>query len=34
VEADENESAAVYRAFKEFLIYHALTKEYQNDTIR
>jgi len=28
VEADENESAAVYRAFKEFLIYHALTKEY------
>jgi len=28
VEADENEAAAVYRAFKEFLIYHALTKEY------
>jgi len=34
VEADENEAAAVYRAFKEFLIYHALTKEYQNDTFR
>jgi len=34
VEADENEAAAVYRAFKEFLIYHALTKEYQNDIIR
>ena len=34
VEADENEAAAVYRAFKEFLIYHALTKEYRNDTIR
>jgi hypothetical protein len=28
VETDENEAAAVYRAFKEFLIYHALTKEY------
>jgi len=28
VEADDNEAAAVYRAFKEFLIYHALTKEY------
>ena len=28
VEADEHEAAAVYRAFKEFLIYHALTKEY------
>ena len=28
VEADENEAAAVYRAFKEFLVYHALTKEY------
>jgi len=28
VEADEHEAAAVYKAFKEFLVYHALTKEY------
>ena len=26
VEADEKEVAAVYRAFKEFLVYHALTR--------
>ena len=26
VKADEKESAAVYRAFKEFLVYHALTR--------
>ena len=26
VEADEEEAAAVYRAFKEFLVYHALTR--------
>jgi hypothetical protein len=28
VEADEKEAAAVYRAFKQFLVHHALTKEY------
>ena len=28
VEADEKEAAAVYKAFKQFLVYHALTKEY------
>ena len=28
VEADEKEAAAVYRAFKAFLVHHALTKEY------
>jgi len=27
VPADENESAAVYKAFKEFLVYHALTRD-------
>jgi hypothetical protein len=26
VEADEKEAAAVYKAFKEFLVYHALTR--------
>lgn len=26
VEADEQEAAAVYKAFKEFLVYHALTR--------
>ena len=26
VEADEKEVAAVYKAFKEFLVYHALTR--------
>ena len=26
VKADEKEAAAVYRAFKEFLVYHALTR--------
>jgi hypothetical protein len=26
VPADENEAAAVYRAFKQFLIHHALTR--------
>jgi len=26
VPADEKESAAVYKAFKEFLVYHALTR--------
>ena len=25
---DENEAAAVYKAFKQFLVYHALTKTY------
>ena len=28
VEADEKEAASVYKAFKQFLVYHALTKEY------
>jgi hypothetical protein len=28
VEADEKEAVAVYRAFKQFLVHHALTKEY------
>jgi len=28
VEADEKEAAAVYKAFKQFLVHHALTKEY------
>ena len=28
VPVDEKEAAAVYKAFKEFLVYHALTKEY------
>ena len=28
VDADEKEAAAVYRAFKQFLVHHALTKEY------
>jgi hypothetical protein len=28
VEADEQEAAAVYKAFKEFLTYHALTRKY------
>lgn len=28
VDADEKEAAAVYKAFKQFLVYHALTKEY------
>lgn len=28
VEADEKEAAAVYRAFKQFLVHHALTKEW------
>ena len=27
VPADEKEAAAVYRAFKQFLVHHALTKE-------
>jgi hypothetical protein len=26
VPVDDNEAAAVYRAFKEFLVYHALTR--------
>jgi hypothetical protein len=26
VPVDENEAAAVYKAFKEFLVYHALTR--------
>ena len=26
VKADEEEAAAVYKAFKEFLVYHALTR--------
>lgn len=26
VEADDKEAAAVYKAFKEFLVYHALTR--------
>jgi hypothetical protein len=26
VKADEKEAAAVYKAFKEFLVYHALTR--------
>jgi hypothetical protein len=26
VEADAHEAAAVYKAFKEFLVYHALTR--------
>jgi len=26
VEADEKEAAAVYKAFKEFLVYHSLTR--------
>lgn len=28
VEADEQEAAAVYKAFKSFLVHHALTKVY------
>ena len=28
VKADEEEAAAVYKAFKEFLVYHALTRNY------
>jgi hypothetical protein len=28
VEADEQEAASVYRAFKAFLVHHALTKDY------
>ena len=28
VEADDKESAAVYKAFKQFLVHHALTKEW------
>jgi hypothetical protein len=28
VPADEKEAEAVYKAFKQFLVYHALTKEY------
>ena len=28
VEADEKEAAAVYKAFKQFLVHHALTKEW------
>jgi len=28
VPVDENEAAAVYKAFKSFLVHHALTKEY------
>ena len=28
VDADEKEASAVYRAFKQFLVHHALTKEY------
>ena len=28
IEADNNEAAAVYKAFKQFLVHHALTKEY------
>jgi hypothetical protein len=28
VEADEKEAAAVYRAFKAFLVHHALTRDY------
>jgi hypothetical protein len=28
VPVDEKEAAAVYKAFKEFLVYHALTREY------
>ena len=26
IDADEKEAAAVYKAFKEFLVYHALTR--------
>ena len=28
IEADEKEAKEVFRAFKQFLVYHALTKEY------
>ena len=28
VDVDEKEAAAVYKAFKQFLVHHALTKEY------
>jgi hypothetical protein len=28
VDADEKEAAAVYKAFKQFLVHHALTMEY------
>lgn len=28
VAADENEAQAVYRAFKQWLVHHALTREY------
>ena len=28
VESDEQEAAAVYRAFKQFLVHHALTKNW------
>ena len=28
VPVDDNEAAAVYKAFKQFLVHHALTKEY------
>jgi len=28
VPVDDNEAAAVYKAFKSFLVHHALTKEY------
>jgi hypothetical protein len=28
VPVDDKEAVAVYKAFKEFLVYHALTKEY------
>lgn len=28
IEVDEKEAAAVYKAFKAFLVHHALTKEY------
>lgn len=28
VDADHQEASAVYRAFKEFLVYHALTRPY------
>jgi hypothetical protein len=28
VPADDKEAAAVYRAFQQFLVYHALTKAY------
>jgi hypothetical protein len=27
VEADEKEASSVYKAFKEFLVYHALTRD-------